>query len=560
MKLWWLTDSTRLALERRAVESLTGEGWFALSRFGFFAGRFGAEGIITVHGHAYPVRLVYPDQFPLVPAWVEPQDPTVRWSLHQYGAGGILCLELRPDTWHPAATGADVLRSAYHLLEIEDPLGKGEATAPSAHRVDPMQGYLWNGQPVLVSEGCLARLVTGQATGLAALRWMADDGLWPVMLFDDAQRATPDHPPSFDFGTLRGEVTVRLGSRIPATEPTTRAELAEATGADLAGIADNVPVVVVALEGGIPVPYHSFDHEHAHRRNWVLLPDDAGLRSGRDPAAHAKKVAVVGLGSVGAKLTETLVRSGVRRLLTVDGDVFLPGNLERHTLDWRDVGFRKVGAVTRRLQHIVPGVEVESITANLDWQRSAKVYADDLDKLASCDLIVDATGSVPTALLLGAIAAGNGIPFVSVAVYEGGLGAVIGRALPGRDPTFADGRAEYLDYCARAGVEPPKSGTRPYEATEEDGTPIVADDAAVSMAAAHAARVTLDVLDGRVGDDDATWLLLGFRKGWLFQRHGESISLTMPPPPSVELAVDEDAIAFALQLAEEAVDATAPAA
>ncbi len=34
----------------------------------------------------------------------------------------------------------------------------------------------------------------------------------------------------------------------------------------------------------------------------------------------------------------TLARSGVANLLLVDDDLFLPDNLVRHDLDWRDVG------------------------------------------------------------------------------------------------------------------------------------------------------------------------------------------------------------------------------
>src|SRR5688572_2532300 len=113
MKLWWLADSVRLAAEKAAVEQLVAqEDWFRLARWTIDACRLAVEGEIIAHGESYSVRLVYPDQFPSVPAWVQPQDPEAKWSVHQYGKGGTLCLELRPDNWTPAATGADVLRSA----------------------------------------------------------------------------------------------------------------------------------------------------------------------------------------------------------------------------------------------------------------------------------------------------------------------------------------------------------------------------------------------------------------------------------------------------------------
>ena len=42
-----------------------------------------------------------------------------------------------------------------------------------------------------------------------------------------------------------------------------------------------------------------------------------------------------------------------------------------------------------------------------------------------------------------------------------------------------------------------------------DGVPVIADDAAVTMTAGHAARTILDIVDGHPPPADAAWLLLG---------------------------------------------------
>ena len=128
------------------------------------------------------------------------------------------------------------------------------------------------------------------------------------------------------------------------------------------------------------------------------------------------------------------------------------------------------------------------------------------------------------------------------------------RAIPGRDPTFALGRMAYLAYCEQRNVEPPPSGHRTYEALDEAGQPLVADDAAVSIAAANASRIVLDILDDSVEENARAWLLLGFRTGWLFSGHGSSIGLDVGPPPAAPaLAEDEQARKFALSLAREAL-------
>lgn len=560
MSTWWLKDFARVGIEKRAVERLASDDeWFRLTRWCLNGFRFCAEGVITAHSATYPVRLIYPDLFPSVPVWVEPQDPEAHWSGHQYGAGGTLCLELRPDNWVPSATGADVLRSAYHLLRQENPRGEGPRTVvASAHHVGEVQSYDWGKNPVFIGTGCMERLREGTAEDVRALRWSADDDVWPILVFDAIDHAKPQHPPSFDLGTLRVEVPVVIGRAEPPSPPAKDLPGLVATlGLDPERENHDGSRVVIAVGEERVTPFHCIGADSVHERNWVVLPDQDGLRSGRSEGARSMSVALVGLGSVGSKMAETLLRSGVHRFVLVDGDVLLPANLERHTLDWRDVGLRKAPAVKRRLQHIVPGARVLTVAENLSWQRSPRAHADQVGRLAACDLIIDATGDVPSALMLGALAAANERPFVSVEVFEGGLGCLVARSIPGRDPPYVDARASYAAFCEQKGVPPPPSGRRTYEALTEAGEPLVADDTAVTIAAAHAARVALDILDGRVGDEDTAWLLMGFRAGWLFDRHGHTIGLDIGPAPTVTVSAEEDeeARAFAFAIAMEALDA-----
>jgi sulfur-carrier protein adenylyltransferase/sulfurtransferase len=265
---------------------------------------------------------------------------------------------------------------------------------------------------------------------------------------------------------------------------------------------------------------------------------------------------VIGLGSIGSKIAESLLRSGVHALVLADGDILLPGNLERHTLDWRDIGHRKAYALERRLRQIVPGAALKLIPRNLNWQISARLHAEDIGHVASCDVIVDATGDPATSMFLGAIAADNGKPFVTVVVFEGGLGCLITRSIPSRSPSYVSGRAAYTAYCEQRNVKPPVVGQRPYQVLSEEGETFVADDAAVTIAAGHAARAVLDILDGPTPDDHL-WLLFGFQRGWLFEGHGHTIVLDVGEAPASQ-AVHEDAEmrTFALTLFEEALRAT----
>ena len=541
MRFWWAANPGRVACERRAVETLAHEApWLDLKRWLFHEARLCAEGVISAHGHSYLIRLVYPDQFPLVPAWIEPQED-VDWSTHQYGTG-TLCLEHRPDNWTVDTTGADLLRSAHDLFITEDPVGTGGERAPSAHHVGDLQAYTWSTRPVLIGTQCLERIRREQSVDLKTITWGISDDVFPVLVQDAEDRQSIHRPTEADILAFQlGGTAFTSMSEAPTGTPDRAALIAagefEPTMADLIGESTNG---VVLFAGNDPVKVFQLIKEGGVVRGKAfVLPDETGARSGREPGIEPKRVAIVGAGSVGSKVAEILLRSGVTRLTLNDGDVMLPDNIERHVLDWRDVGVRKVHALKRRLLRIVPGADIEVVAENLNWQRSAKNHALQIAAIARSDVIVDATGDPASSLLLGAIADENGRAFVSVEVFEGGIGALVATTLPERDPPFAVGRAGFLAWCEAEGATPPESAPRTYEAIADDGTIMVADDGAVTTTAGHASRVVLDILDGRPAPISAAWLLLGYREGWVFDGHGHTIRLEVGPRAAPEPETDD---------------------
>lgn len=555
MKLWWLLDTARLAAEKQAVEKISlNEEWFSLDQWTLSQGRLCAEGRILAHGHVYQVRLIYPDQFPLVPAWVEPKSE-VRWTTHQYGSGA-LCLELRPDNWSPMASGADVLRSAFNLLFTEDPLGQGEVKAPSDHRVGEVQLFSLFEQPVLIGADCMRRVIAGQSNGLRAIRWWVDDVV-PIHIHDEDDLKGSHCPPGSSPDARRTELPVFHSFGSAPREANDREALVSCSDwrddtAQEVLTADNA--VVLFLGGERPIAFNLMPDSKPFRREIHVLPDQDGQRTASSQARSEKCVTIVGAGSVGSKIAESLVRAGVPRLGVIDGDVLLPGNLERHSLDWRDVGSRKSTALKRRLLEIRPGVEIVPIASNLNWQRSSKTHAWQMDIVAEGNVIVDATGDPATALFLGAVAEANNRSFVSVEVFEGGIGGLVATVLPKRDPPFAQGRANFLGWCNEQNAIPPEPGAKAYEALSPEGTPIAADDAAVTTIAGHAARTILDILDDRPPPIESAWMMIGLQEGWLFKGHGETIRLNVGKRSDIQMPQrDVSAEKFALDLLKEAV-------
>ena len=134
--MWFLNDLARCHQEREAIEALaTDVDWLPMADWKFVEGKLCLVADIKANGHRYPVQMVYPDNYPSSPPTVRPRDANQRWSSHQYGDGGELCLEWGPDNWRDEITGADILRSAHKLFDIENPKG-GRALsviAPSRH-------------------------------------------------------------------------------------------------------------------------------------------------------------------------------------------------------------------------------------------------------------------------------------------------------------------------------------------------------------------------------------------------------------------------------------------
>jgi hypothetical protein len=376
------------------------------------------------------------------------------------------------------------------------------------------------------------------------------------MVHDEEDRRGARRPPGPDIDSWRFEIPVYVSDAPPPPAARIdRAGLVRAAAFDpetAAAIEASTAGVVVFAKGAELEVVHLVADGGTHRRRLFILPNEDGARSARPVAVGTKRVTIVGAGSVGSKIAEAVLRSGVHHLTLVDGDVLLPGNLERHVLDWRDIGFRKVHGLKRRLLGIAPGAEVKAIDVNLNWQRSAKTHAWQVEAVAGGDVIVDATGDPATALFLAAVAEANDRTFISVEVFEGGIGALIAARVPSRDPPFVEGRAAFLAWCDVQGAKPPEAGPRRYEMLAEDGTPVIADDAAVTMTAGNAARVILDILDGDPPSIASAWLLLGYRKGWLFDGHGHTIRLNVGERGIQAPASDDpEAQSFALKLFKE---------
>jgi hypothetical protein len=589
---WFLDDAGRLAREKAAIELLDTEADWVRGVVWGLSGGLHLDAVIRARGHDYEITMAYPEVFPAAPPIVKPINSDERWSGHQWGAGGSLCLEWGPDNWHPDITGADMLRSAHRLLSAENPLGEGPSlTVPSRHRLSvgqELRGELlrfYAGSDLASylarlpdrAEGTLKAYFKKQGKNYSCvIRRLHPSGLpeWedasvPAALYGEMRELGP--PAGVFYKTRLEAEHIREARKVGGLE----ALLAEAglgavflgaAGPHPQGMKERPEVVLLVDAEDSPHLFMLFADGDALEAAPVLpeahgpnprLPEDFAEAAG-------KAVGIVGLGSVGSKLATTLARSGVRRFVLVDEDVLLPENLARNDLDWRDVGEHKVHATKRRLELIGPGVEVEVVDLHLTGQESNAKVAGALKRLGGCDLIVDATADPGVFNLLSHLTKAYAKHLVWAKVYAGGIGGMVARSRPSFDPAPARMRAAYHEAIADS-PEPAPSGDGRYTAEGENGEPLMASDADVTVLAGHAAALALDtMLRPEHSAYPNSMYLVGLKVGWLFTQplHNVPIStdgLTeeMDEPADTEAA--SEGARFLLELVEKGIGARPPA-
>lgn len=126
----------------------------------------------------------------------------------------------------------------------------------------------------------------------------------------------------------------------------------------------------------------------------------------------ALRVGVVGLGGLGSFVVEELARLGVRDWVLIDPDVAEGTNLNRLVgATTRDVEEErpKVGVAARTIRGVSPGARVKALRISAFAPRA-------LAALKTADLLVAATDSAASRLVLNALAAQYLIPLVHIGV------------------------------------------------------------------------------------------------------------------------------------------------
>jgi len=236
-----------------------------------------------------------------------------------------------------------------------------------------------------------------------------------------------------------------------------------------------------------------------------LSAADLGERIPTLDGMRGKKVALVGLGALGAPLAFELARAQVGELRVLDDDLVEAGTTVRWPFGISAVGHLKTQVVRDVVARDYPYTRVAALNLLVGSVRapadgaSAHSEAELLTEfLDGVDLVIDATAEVGVQQLLAALADDIGIPQVYVTATAGGWGGIVARITPGRTGCWwclrrrIDDKSIPHPPCAETGTTQPRGCSAPtWTGTSFDALPLVAQ-------AARTATFTL--LGGR---DDA---------------------------------------------------------
>lgn len=539
MRHWYLEHPARVAHEVAAIEALLDTGTWLLECRWSLAGELCLEAVIRAHDQDYAVRMTYPPLFPGILPIIRPARLEPRWSGHQYGPHGELCLEWGPDNWHPGVTGAQMLESAHRLLLIENPHaaidGQGWTVAPSRHTLSIGQELVGKYGRYYIGNALRPKLasLTDGAGGKFLFSTQHREVSWIAFVYEITIRVPEDRIidpviPRF-LRESRGGVSLREGAFIRTTiDPASlrgitrfadieailmatgyvKAPLVDLGGGGLLGLliidrTGDTHMFIVFDDGGVLALAPIVDEAESAAR----APQRGGLASVR--------VGIVGLVSAGSKIAVSLARMGIRSFFLIDHDVFLPGNIARNALDWGNVGEHKVDAVLAELGRISAGIDADVSHLHLTGQESTAVVSNALEKLGGCDLIIDATANPTVFGVLAAVAMVHEKPLVWLAVYAGGIGGLIARSRPGLDIDPWGMQQAYRQYCDDHPA-PELQHVGDYSADGGDGEVLVASDADVAIIAAHAARLAVDTVSGSAASYPHSLYLIGLAARWVF--------------------------------------------
>ena len=543
--IWWMTSNARLSSEKAKIAELEATvDWLQVFRW-----RINVDAAMCVdfqvinEDEVFIFQMVYPSVFPDAPPMVYTKDRT-QISFHQYGADGELCLEHRPDNWQPSVTGADMIISCQKLL-LEERSAEGKVLfAHSAHVASLGRDMRSKHFRFLVTEHDIKILnaLNEREPTSVFLSERSSSSLYISTLSHVGANEESALPSDFVFPEGRANdvgLVVRLvgvGSPSASNADELRALLESFELVDLCDSLLNSNSFSHLLIGddeswSFFCIFGEINDRKVINYTTLRLPSEKQRLPDSSSSLSSKTVGLVGCGSIGSKVATSLCRSGVGSFFFIDEDIFFPGNVIRNELDLNDTGAHKAHALRDRLLRINPHMDIKALRLSLGGQESANSMAGALESLGECDLLIDATAEPKAFNMIASVSTRQKKPMIWVEVFAGGIGGIVARARPDIDPVPLVARSQIEAWCHDQDVDwirPEEVGR--YDGRDGEGTPLIAEDAEISIMAGHATRFASDILARpEASIFPVSAYVVGFSSEWLFNEPFDTRPIDLRP-------------------------------
>src|SRR5881296_1067208 len=155
-----------------------------------------------------------------------------------------------------------------------------------------------------------------------------------------------------------------------------------------------------------------------------------------------KRVAIVGVGGLGALSAEILARLGVGDLVLFDYDTVEEANLNRLVYRTDQVGEKKVEAIRDHLKAANPDVRVTSYPHDVTDGGGLKAL---LEEIPSCDLVLGCVDSFAVRIFLNAKCVDLRVPFIDGGASEDGVNGSVHVVIPGKTACYRCNRPAMKD-------------------------------------------------------------------------------------------------------------------
>ncbi len=393
---------------------------------------------LFIKENTYHFEIVFPRYFPFQPIIVKSLE-TKRLSKHQY-TDGSMCLKWGIDNWHENITIKDILDNLIELISIENPYGNDHGVVESGDQFSLTQEIQRSGESFIIDESDFSMFKKEKGKGTIITKITGDYKLHFIKTIDNYKKhySFKKNQTTHDYTYIKIDNTMHEFKSSGFTkfnhEIFDENDLCMVVSSDKKCLLASSRLATEQEKERLLQQLNEDEREKKKNHlikiiEWITpkyINVEIEKRIQISPETLKKKIAFIGLGSIGSRVLLDLARAGFSNFLLCDDDIFMPNNIVRHELLSDSVGEYKVDALAKKIRkHINPKAKIELQHFALNGQQSSIHTQKLLDQISNSDLIIDCTANSNLIFSINEIVNQKDLNFISGSVISGGLGNIL---------------------------------------------------------------------------------------------------------------------------------------